>query len=256
MIVRRAVLLVALAVLACGCEPYSRSNSGVSALDKKVLYDFRDAVLPAAPKLDAATERRVLSAATRDGAVKCAPGSKPGAAPYVAAAATGSFTAAGAHETVYLARQGTCGESPVPGGNRLVVFAGDRLVATADTRYFDILKTYSLTGDGGDELLLAGGRARLGELNTDAALVRFDKNSLVTVEDFGAVYHDVCGMFRGISDEARKDLIAKGLHPRMDAVVVSYLPRPDRRMPPFFAERYLAPCDQKPPPWVRLTLSQ
>lgn len=38
------VAAVFLLVLAdCGCESYSRSTSGFSSLDKKLLYDFRDA---------------------------------------------------------------------------------------------------------------------------------------------------------------------------------------------------------------------
>jgi len=257
MIFRHAIILIALALLACNREPYSRSNSGMSALDKKVLYDFRGTVLPAPPRLDATTERRVLGAALRDRFVKCPSGQQPGVLPHIAAAAAGSFTAAGAKETAYLVQVGACDGNPASGANRLLVFAGDRLVAAADTRYFHILKTYSLTGgDGGDELLLAGGRGRMGEINTDAALVRFDKNALATVENFGSVYHDLCGMFRGASEQARKDLVAKGFDPIMDALVISYLPRPDRRTPPFVAQRYRAPCpaneNEKPGNWVRV----
>jgi hypothetical protein len=77
----------------------------------------------------------------------------------------------------------------------------------------------------------------------------------VTVENFGAVYHDVCGLVAAVAGKRREDLIAKGIDPVAEAVVISYLPRPGE-MPSFFAERYRAPCaagvNEPPSQWQRV----
>jgi hypothetical protein len=256
----RAILILSLLALpACNWQPYSRSTSGVSALDKKILYDFRDTSSPL-PKLDAATQRRVLTVISPnyyERPAQC-PSSKDSADRVVlniSGLATGSFTSPGAKEDAYLVDVTKCGENPAFRGNRLLVFTGDQLTAAADTKYSEILKSYDLNGDGVNELLLAGGFTHMGEVITEATLVRFDKRALVTVENFGSVYHDVCGLFVGLSDDARKDLISKSIEPIAEAVVISYLPRPGGQMPSFVAERYRAPCpageNQKPANWQR-----
>lgn len=259
----RAVLIVALAsLLACNWQPYSRSTSGVSALDKKILYDFRDTTSPAFPKLDKATERRVLTAVAPnaniyDSLLECG-NDEDGVLLNLTSVAIGSFTAAGAKETAYLVRVTKCGETMAEMGadvNRLVVLSGNQIVANAETRDSSILKTYDLNGDGMNELLLAGGWAHGGEDTTNATLVRFDKKALVTVENFGTVYHDVCGLIYPPTEERRRELSAKGVEPVAEAVVISYLPRPGRQMPSFVAERYRAPCPagptEKPGTWRR-----
>jgi hypothetical protein len=254
----RAVLIVALAALS-GCQPYSRSTGGVSALDKQVLYDFRNPALPAPPPLDEATQRRVLSAVSLkyyDDPAQCRAGNHSSGNTVLRAigAAHGSFTAPGAKETVYLVEVARCGEKRASPTNRLLVFAGDHMAAAAETRYSAILKTYDLDSDHVTELLLSATNARIGEVTTEASLVRFDKKALIALEDFGSVYHDSCGYFRSLSAEQRK-LAAKGVGPVADALVISYLPRPAGQMPSFFAERYHASCpagaNQKPAGWTR-----
>ena len=60
----RLAIAVALLLAVAGCnrEPYSRSNSGFSSLDKKLFYDFRGDQPDMGAKLDSATTRNVLSA--------------------------------------------------------------------------------------------------------------------------------------------------------------------------------------------------
>ncbi len=256
----RAILIVTLvALLGCDWQPYSRSTSGVSALDKKVLYDFRDTASHLLPKLDKAAERHVLTAVSPDyydSLLEC--GNDYGAPVLrIASAVTGSFTAPSAKETAYLVGVTKCGETVAEMGadiNRLLVFSGNQMVASAETRSDTILKAFDLNGDGVNELLLAGGWAHGGEITTNATLVRFDKKALVTIENFGAVYHDVCGLFSPRSSERRKAMTANGIPPVAEAVVISYLPQSNRQTPHLFAERYRAPCPANPtdkPNWQR-----
>ena len=58
----RLAIVAALLLALAGCEPYSRSNSGFSSLDKKLLYDFRPHEPAADAALDVATTRKILSA--------------------------------------------------------------------------------------------------------------------------------------------------------------------------------------------------
>src|ERR1041384_7468670 len=59
------ILIVAMCCTLVSCkglvEKYKRSNSGISALDKKVLYDFRSAMPTATPTIDNDTQRKVYS---------------------------------------------------------------------------------------------------------------------------------------------------------------------------------------------------
>ncbi|MGB9105741.1 MAG: hypothetical protein WCC59_13355, partial [Terriglobales bacterium] len=104
----RLAIVVALLLALAGCnwEPYSRSNSGFSSLDKKILYDFRPHEPAAEPGVDAATTRKILSAvfpsylsalrACKAGPEANAPGQ---IVPAIRGAAEGSFTAAGLKQT-------------------------------------------------------------------------------------------------------------------------------------------------------------
>lgn len=260
----RALLIVALAALpGCNWQPYSRSVSGVSALDKKVLYDFRDTSSPGVPKLDKATEHRVFTAVSPhgniyDNLVECG-NDEEGVLLNLTSVATGSFTAPGAKESAFLVHVTKCGETMAEMGadvSRLLVFRGEQLVASAESRCDTILKTYDLNGDGISELLLDGGWAHGGEATSNAVLVRFDKKALITIENFGTVYHDVCGLIADVPGEHRQELAAKGIDPVAEAVVISYLPRPGQQMPNFVAERYRASCPanfgDRPANWQRV----
>jgi hypothetical protein len=239
----RLALLCMAAALLMSCEPYNRSNSGVSAIDKTILYDFRTPRAPAPPKLDAATERAVLAAVAPRylEARQCPPARAGQAQPpvlWITAAAEGAFTAPGVKQNVYLVRRLACGEDSGP--NHLVVWADGKAAANVETPDSTILKTYDLNGDGENELLLADWSARNNSTAVLARLAQFDQNSLPAVENFGIVYDNTC---------------ASASDPAMDAVVLWYLPRPGQKMPSFTAQRFRAHCPAQgqPPQWVEIT---
>lgn len=233
----RFVIFLSLIVVLAGCkrESYSRSSSGFSSLDKKLLYDFRNQ--PAKPaQLDATTSGKVLSAvfpSYLSNRRQCKAGAAtPGAgqiAPALRGAAEASFTAAGLKQTSYLMDTGECGQNPAATTRRLVIFTAGEVTANVQLPFGDaILGTYDLDGNGKHELLLEGGQAGPGGLIQTASLVEFDKDKLVTVEDLGQVYDDACG-----TTQPSKSVTAR---------VVYYLPPPAGMKPRFTVELYRAPC--------------
>ncbi len=153
-----------LALVACNQESYSRSNSGFSSLDKKLLYDFRN----------------------------------PQPATY-----------------------------PQPPGN-LKLPPGTTFIGS-----------YDLNGDKKQKYLLQAltiGTA--GRQIKTARLVEFDKQNLVTAEDFGEVYDDACTPTGG----------------SLSARVIYFLPPPAGQKARFIVELYDAPCPAKgqPPQWTRV----
>jgi hypothetical protein len=247
----RLAILVALLLALAGCnrEPYSRSNSGFSSLDKKIFYDFRPHGQTADAEVDVATTRKILSAvfpsylstlrACQAGAKANAPGQ---IVPTLRGAAEGSFTAAGLKQTVYLIDVGECSHDPVVSTRRLVVFTAGALTANVEAPLgAGNLRTYDLNGDGKNELLLQGGHAGRGEWIEVARLVEFDKDKLATVEDFGQIYDDTCD-----TDDASRSISAS---------VVYYLPPPAGQKPRFTVELYRAPCLAKGQPlqWTRVS---
>lgn len=236
----RLILILALCCPLLSCknfiEKYKRSNSGVSALDKKVLADFREPLPDHPPNLDPATEQKVFAAIPP---ASC-PGSGANRAPlkmYVSAAASGSFTYAAEHETLYLVSGIACEPH-----NRLLVFSADKLESSADVPYDRLLQTPDLNDDGKNEMLLAGESRNNNEVNREATFVEFDRNSLRQVESFGIVYHDACALFIGADSAKQQQLVAAGRTPNIEAVVIYYLPRPRHERPSFTAERYRASC--------------
>ncbi len=253
---------LAAAVVSClllvACEPYTQSNSGVSSLQKKVLYDFRDENI-SRPHVDPKTERGVLQSIaphyfTRTGDCPRAAGVSNAVVLRIAGLSAGSFTGAGKTETAYLIDYVKCNEDPARRSNRLAVFSEDKLIAVAEVPELVLLKSYDLNGDGINELLLSGGVARVGEVRSSARLVQFDKAELKTVEDFGTVYDNACGMFAG-AGERRRELHNGGVDPIIDAVLIAYLPRPGNQMPSFTAQRFRADCpgENRPPRWTEVT---
>ena len=229
MLRRILIATVCLTLVSCKSlvEKYKQSSSGISAADKRVLYDFREPFAIVQPKVDAKTLGTLL--ATNDGAT-CTTPRRP---LHVASVADGSFTYAAEKETVYLVSPWLC--SPA---NRLIVLSEGKLQAASDTNFNTILKTYDLNGDDKNEMLLGVETKKDGVTNREASLVNFEKNTLHSVEDFGIVYHNPCA-----PDEAtRKQLIAGGHTLLAEAVVIWYLPRPGNQMPSFTAVRYQAPC--------------
>ena len=234
-------LLLLLALSGCKREPFSQSNSGFSALDKTVLYDFRNP--PAAPaQPDAQTARRVLSAVVPGyDRQKCPPGE---AAPQILGSAQGSFTATDLKQTVYLIDPGECASKPGSATRRLAVFSGDKLAANVATPIgMSILGAYDLNRDGKNELLLeadGGGRGAAERIKL-ARLVEFDKDKLAPVEEFGEVYDDACA-----GSLSSKSITARTIY---------YLPPPAGQKARFSVELYRSPC---PAPgqktqWTRVT---
>jgi hypothetical protein len=146
-----------LGLVACNRESYSRSTSGFSSRDKKLLYDFR-----------------------------------------------------------------------APGPNQ-----GNKSASGAD-----ILATYDLDGDGKNELLLESVADSPGRQIKSARLATYDKDKLITVEDFGQVYDSSCGAPDG----------------SLSASTIYYLPPPSGQKPRFTVELYRAPCptDGKQPQWTQV----
>ena len=250
MLFRLAIVVAFLLALAgCDREPYSRSNSGFSSLDKKILYDFRPHEPAADAEVDAATTRKILSAVFPSylSAIReCQAGPEanpPGQiVPAIRGAAEGSFTAAGLKQTVYLIDVGECSHDPVSSTRRLVVFTAGALTANVEASMgAGNLRAYDLNGDGKNELLLQAGHTGQGEWIEVARLVEFDKDKLATVEDFGQIYDDTCD-----TDVASKSISAS---------VVYYLPPPPDQKPRFTVELYRAPCPAKgqPPQWARVS---
>lgn len=208
-------------------ESYKRSNSGTSALEKKVLFDFR--TTPPA---------RVFATVL--------PASLPANCAAIDGAA-GSFTYAAENEHFYLAR---CGDA-----NRYFVFS-TKLQASGETAFSRILQTLDLDHNDQNELLLMAQTAKDGVVDREASLDDFEKNVLRAVEDFGTVYHDPCARFAGPDAAKRRQLTASGGSPYIEAVVVYYLPRPGHQMPNFTAERYRAACPARagaaPSGWERV----
>jgi hypothetical protein len=249
MLSRLAIAVAFLLALAgCNREPYSRSNSGFSSLDKKILYDFRPHGPAADAEVDAASTRKILSAvfpsylpamrACKAGQEANTPGQ---IVPTLRGAGEGAFTAAGLKQAVYLIDVGECSLDPVVSTRRLVVFTAGTLTANVEARLgTENLRVYDLNGDGKSELLLQGGHAGRGEWIEVARLVEFDKDKLAIVEDFGQIYDDTCDT----------DVAAKSI----SASVVYYLPPPAGQKPRFTVELYRAPCPAKShePQWTRI----
>ena len=245
----RLTILLSLLVALAGCkrESYSRSISGFSSTDKKVLYDFRTE--PIAPSLpDAATTRRVLSSLYPSHVSdlrECKSGQRHQTAATVHGAAEGSFTAAGLKQAVYLVTAAECGLRPTIATRRLLVFTGGTLTANVEAPIGQtILGVYDLNGDRKHELLLEDGGSGPGEIIKVAKLLEFDKDKLATVEDLGQIYDNACATSAGT--------------PSLRASLVYYFPPPAGQKPRFTVELYRAPCPAagEKPQWTRVAGQQ
>lgn len=218
----RRILIIALCCTLFSCkdlvEKYKRSSSGVSELDKKVLYDFREPIAQNA--VDPKQVPQALLALN-----SCNPPVQK---------ADGSFTYAAERETAFLER---CGAS-----SRMFVFSGDKLQVSSDTPYSTLAATFDLNRDDKNEFLLVGDTTHDSVVTREASLENFEKNSLRAVENFGIVYTNPCALFSGATDSNKQELIAKGVSPNVEAVRIFYLPHPNHEMPSFTAERYRAAC--------------
>jgi len=182
--------------------------------NRQVLVDFRadNRNGMAAPKVTPATERIVFSKLFRRyhrDANQCnqqfdagnasdylAAARKAGEiVPSIEAVATGSFTAAGQTQTLYVVSVSECNASHADnfGTKRAAIFSGQQLVANVDVDFRqNIERKTDLNGDGIDELLMTTSDMHQGVVEDTAALVSFQNGRVQVIEDFGFVVEDSC----------------------------------------------------------------
>ncbi|HVF45024.1 MAG TPA: hypothetical protein VM936_18510 [Pyrinomonadaceae bacterium] len=190
-----------------------------------VLIDYRRQHTDnAPPSLDAGLRRRIIASAVG-----------PAAAPddyTINGSASGSFTALGARETVYLIERGGPVASDPNGAQDLTLAVFDeagKLVAKFETSDFNfIAATADTDGDGVGELLLEGSFLNMGTLGSSARLVSLKSGRLRAVRDFEGVYENPC---EGGGDA-----------PQVTAAVISHAHAADGNPPSFTVTFYRAPC--------------
>lgn len=199
------LFLVAIASVAVAQNPALKK-------DRQVLLDFRNDRNTPQPAISKATERNVLSKVFRRylaDANKCNPqfdasnGSDPLAAarkageivPYISAMATGSFTAPGQSQTLYVISVSECNASHADnfGTKRAAIFSGQQLIADVDVDFKqNIERKTDLNSDGIDELLMTSGDMHQGIVEEMATLASFQNGRRQVVHDFGLIVENSC----------------------------------------------------------------
>ena len=191
--------------------------------DRQVLFDFRVEEEATTPKITPVTEKMVLSKVFRKyltDANRCnsqldtSGDSDPLAAarkagqmvPSILDSTTGSFTAPGQTQTLYVISVSECNASHADnfGTKRVAIFSGQQLVADVDDEFAKtIVRKTDLNSDGVDELLMTTGDIAQGTLIEMATMVTFQNGRRNLIEDFGAVVNDSCASgFPGSQAEA------------------------------------------------------
>ena len=178
--------------------------------DRQVLFDFRVDDESKEAKVAPATQKMVLSKVFRrylTDANKCnfpadAGEDYLGAArksgqmvPTIADVETGSFTAPGQSQTLYVIDVSECNASHADnfGTKRVAIFSGQQLVADVDADFArTVIKKTDLNSDGVDELLMTSGDMAQGTLTGMATLVSFQNGRRKIIQDFGTVVLDSC----------------------------------------------------------------
>lgn len=189
--------------------------------DRQVLYDFRvdDEVTPS--KIAPSTQKMVLSKVFRKyltDANRCnfqgelgddylGAARKAGQiVPSIVDVETGSFTAPGQTQTLYLIDVSECNASHADnfGTKRVAIFSGQQLVADVDTDFtISVVKKTDLNSDGVDELLMITSYMGQGTLTEMATLVSFQNGRRRVIQDFGTVVEDSCASgFPGSTSDA------------------------------------------------------
>lgn len=179
---------------------------------RQVLFDFRNERNIAPPRISPATERNVLSKVFRKylaDANRCnqnfdasnnsdylATARKAGEiVPSISTMATGSFTAAGQTQTLYVISVSECNASHADnfGTKRVAIFSGQRLVADLDVDFKNNIELKTdLNSDGIEELLMSSGDQHQGTIEEMAALLSFQNGRVQVITDFGLVVEDSC----------------------------------------------------------------
>jgi hypothetical protein len=199
------ILCLAMISLAVAQKPVLQKN-------RQVLFDFRIADESTPPKVARATERMILSRVFRKyltDANRCkseqidssdadplAAARKAGQiVPSIEDVETGSFTAPGQSQTLYVISVSECNASHADnfGTKRVAIFSGQQLVADVDADFArSVIKKTDLNSDGVDELLMTTGDMAQGTLTEMASLVSFQNGRRQVIQEFGSVVLDSC----------------------------------------------------------------
>ena len=178
--------------------------------DRQVLFDFRIADETTPARIAPATQRMVLTKVFRKyltDANRCnfqgelgddylGAARKAGQiVPSIADVETGSFTAPGQTQTLYIIDVAECNASHADnfGTKRVVIFSGQQLVADVDADFAkNVVKKTDLNSDGVNELLMTTGDMAQGTLIEMATLVSFQNGRRQVLQEFGSVVDDSC----------------------------------------------------------------
>ena len=178
--------------------------------DRQVLFDFRVGDNSTPAKISPATERMVLTKVFRKyltDANRCNSQGELGddylgaarkagqMVPSIADVETGSFTAPGQMQTLYVIDVSECNASHADnfGTKRVAIFSGQQLVADVDADFArNVIKKTDLDSDGVNELLMTTGDMAQGTLTEMATLVSFQNGRRQVLQEFGSVVLDSC----------------------------------------------------------------
>ncbi len=178
--------------------------------DRQVLFDFRVADETTPARIPPATQRMVLTKVFRKyltdpnrcnfqgelGDDYLGAARKAGQmVPSIADVETGSFTAPGQTQTLYIIDVAECNASHADnfGTKRVAIFSGQQLVADVDADFAkNVVKKTDLNSDGVNELLMTTGDMAQGTLIEMATLVSFQNGRRQVLQEFGSVVDDSC----------------------------------------------------------------
>ena len=218
------------------------------ATPRQVLVDFRQNQTTTPAKITPATQKFVLSKVFRRYLTddhKCNPNfGGNGVDDYLKAArnagqivpsivdsVSGSFTASGQSQTLYVISVSECNASHADnfGTKRVAIFNGQQLVTDVDVDFRNsIVKKLDLNLDGIDELLMTSGDMAQGTLMEMASLLSFENGRVNVLQDFGTVIEDSCASgFAGSTSKAS---------------VIWFAPVSLGQMPKLRQDNYESPC--------------
>ena len=191
---------------------YAAAQNPTLQKDRQVLLDFRvdrnspDVRIPAATQKNVLSKlfRRYLTDSNRcNSEIDTSKGTDPLAearkagqiVPSIMDSTTGSFTAAGQTQTLYLIFVSECNATHADnfGTKRVAIFSGQQLVADVDADFAsNIVHKTDLNSDGIDELLMTTGDMAQGTLIEMGTLVSFQHGRRRVLQDFGTVVEDAC----------------------------------------------------------------